>query len=83
MKIKVIEKVYDRSDRIEEVINLEMNDSLWNDVEGLWYEYNKRFDDGGSKVGVLDGWEVSKMEDVIVICSNGRCYEEVVFVKMG
>jgi len=81
MIIKVIEidrYVFD-GEYVVEVSNVEMNDDLWNDVEGMWYEFNKRYDDVGSKEGVLEGWKVVREENVVVVISE---MEEVVFVKV-
>ena len=81
MIIKVIEidrYVFD-GEYVVEVSNVEMNDDLWNDVEGMWYEFNKRYDDVGGKEGVLEGWKVVREENVVVVISE---MEEVVFVKV-
>lgn len=81
MKLKVIEvNRYVFDGKVEmEVSNVEMNDELWGDDEGMWYEFNKRYDDVGSKEGVLEGWKVVREENVMMVSSEG---EDVMFVRV-
>ena len=84
MNVKVIEirRVNNVIELIEE-INIEVKDEVWNDVEELWYEYNKRYDSDIIKEGCVKGWDVYREGNVIVVEEEWmKLNESVMFVKI-